>query len=138
VERKYGSQVAILYRAWPLANHPYAYPLARAAECAAAQGRFVQFHDAAFSLQDSMQYATIPRMVQIVSANAEIPDTSTFNACAAKRDPVLSIENDKNEAQRIQADGTPTVIINGQQIKIAADSVNVGRMIDQVLANSKR
>jgi hypothetical protein len=40
VRRAYPKDVAVVFRHWPLPYHKLAYPAARAAECAADQGRF--------------------------------------------------------------------------------------------------
>src|SRR6201999_1765144 len=43
VQKIYGSQVAVVFRQWPLGYHRFAMPAARAAECAGRQGRFAQY-----------------------------------------------------------------------------------------------
>jgi hypothetical protein len=49
---RYPGTTALVYRHWPLAQHRFAFPAARASECAAEQGRFKQFHDALYAQQD--------------------------------------------------------------------------------------
>ena len=43
----------VVYRHWLLTRHRFAYPAARAAECAAQKGRFEAIHDVIFAKLDS-------------------------------------------------------------------------------------
>jgi len=47
-------ELQVLYRHWPLTYHEHAYAAALAAECAAAQGRFKEYHDLLHLKQDSI------------------------------------------------------------------------------------
>ena len=46
---KYGQDVTLVYRHWPLEYHSLALPAAVAAECAAEQGVFWEYHDRLYS-----------------------------------------------------------------------------------------
>jgi protein-disulfide isomerase len=54
IERRFGAQITVLFRHWPLRQHRFAYSAARAAECAARQGRFRAFNEEVFRQQDSI------------------------------------------------------------------------------------
>ena len=54
IRAKYPDRVAVVYRHFPLADHPHAMQAALASECAAAQGRFERFHDILFAAPDSI------------------------------------------------------------------------------------
>jgi len=53
-EQAHQGKVGVIYVHYPLESHRFARPAARAAECAALQSRFRQFHDALFHKQDSL------------------------------------------------------------------------------------
>src|SRR5207249_1888009 len=45
----YGDRIRLVYRHYPLPNHPNARPAAEAAECASEQDKFWPFHDRLFA-----------------------------------------------------------------------------------------
>jgi protein-disulfide isomerase len=106
---KHPGQVALVFRHWPLRSHRLAYPAARAAECAAAQDRFEEFHDLLFSDQQSVGI----KPFDVFAREAGVPDLDTFSSCYLRQDPVPAIERDMEMAQQIGGTGTPTVVVNG-------------------------
>src|SRR5690606_40079899 len=52
ISQKYPTQVRIVYRHFPLPQHPLAQPAAAAAEAAGAQGKFWEMHDLIFANQE--------------------------------------------------------------------------------------
>jgi protein-disulfide isomerase len=113
LRKDYADQVQFVFRHWPLPNHRFAYPAARAAECAALQGRFWEFHDAVFAAQDSLGLLTFAEL----AGRAGVPDPDAFNVCNSEAGQVEAIERDNRVAGEIGATGTPTVIVNGWRLK---------------------
>lgn len=110
VLKRYTGRVAIVYRHWPLVEmHRFAYPTARAAECASNQGRFIQFHDVAFANQKLLGLKTYAEMAK----EAGVVDLQTFARCVADTLPVAAIEADMRDVKQLKPVGTPTVIVNG-------------------------
>jgi protein-disulfide isomerase len=105
--------VALLYRHWPLPNHRFAYPAARASECAAEQGRFEAFYTVLFAQQDSIPNKSFTQFAR----EAGVPDLDAFERCAASTDPVPAIERDVADVRRIGGTGTPTIIIDGMLMR---------------------
>lgn len=105
----YGADVSLVFHHWPLPNHANAYPAARAAECAAAQGAFEPFHDLLFEKQDSLGTR---RFVEW-AALAKVHDLGEFERCAADTARVATIERDVASMVALRARGTPTIMING-------------------------
>jgi protein-disulfide isomerase len=106
---RHPDEFAIVFHQFPLSYHPLAYPLARASECAAAQGRFTAFHDSVYKHQASL--GIIP--IVDLGARAGVPDTARFRSCALATTPVPEIERDIKFGQAIQIPGTPAVIVQG-------------------------
>lgn len=107
----YHDEVAVVHRHWPLESHRYAYTAARAAECAAVQGRFAEFHAQLFENPNWIGDA-----FERFADNADVPDMDRFRACNRDTSPVASIERDIEAVKRLGGWGTPTVLLNGTQL----------------------
>lgn len=108
--RRHPRDVALIWRHFPLPYHRLAYPLARASECAGAQGQFKAFYDTAFVLQKELGLITVAD----VGARAGVPDTKAFAACLGDTARVPAIERDVALAKSLAVPGTPGVLINGK------------------------
>ncbi len=113
LREKYPGSVALVYRHWPLTRHRFAYPAARAAECAAQQGRFEAFHDVVYAQQDFIGVKTFAEM----ASEADVPDLHLFETCASNTEPVPSIEADIAKAIELGGTGTPTLVVNGLLVR---------------------
>lgn len=103
-----GGRIRVVYRHLPLVGlHPFAWQAALAAECAASQGRFKQYHDRLFSLHDSIGSVSW----QSVAATAGVPDTARFRSCVERQEFADVIERDLAVAQGLELRGTPSLII---------------------------
>lgn len=100
--------IAIVYRHFPIADHPSALAAATAAECAAAQGRFAEFHDTLFSRQHSIGTTSWSRFASI----SGVPDSSAFSACMSTPDTMPAILRDISAGRSLGAQGTPTFLVN--------------------------
>jgi protein-disulfide isomerase len=109
LKQKFGSQLKVVHRQWPLANHPHAYAAARAATCAAEQQRFEQVHAALFKRQADIGKTAFVDFAK----DAGVKDLDAFAKCAADSLPVASTDNDIRLAERIGALGTPTILVDG-------------------------
>jgi protein-disulfide isomerase len=109
IRAKYPDAVMVVYRNFPIPQlHPFARSAAIAAECAASQLRFQDFHDYVFTHQDS-----IPSFAWTsVAARVGIQDTAAFSRCLI--DPATSsrLRDDSIAAVGIDIHGTPTVLVN--------------------------
>jgi protein-disulfide isomerase len=113
LEQEFGGNMAVLFRHWPLQGHEWAYPAARAAECAAAQDRFREFHDAVFRSRSLLGKQSFHEFAR----TAGVRDLAAFERCATASDPVASIGEDVEEARRTGGRGTPTIVINGLRLR---------------------
>jgi protein-disulfide isomerase len=131
---KYQSDLAIVFRHWPLAHHRFAYPAARAAECAAAQGAFASFHDAVFKNQDRLGLKTFTAL----AAESGVADLNAFDRCSADSLPVLAIDEDVAAAKAIGGTGTPTIVVNGWLLTGGGDRDRIDSLVQSALrAGSK-
>lgn len=110
VRSRHPERVAIVYRHLPLdAIHPHARAAANAVECAGEQGRFAEYHDRLFELQDSI--GTMPW--DRYAADAAVPDLEAFRRCVTENRYADRVERDARLAAELGLDVTPTLIVNG-------------------------
>lgn len=133
VRARFPNDVALIYRHWPLTTHKQSYAAARAAECAAEQGRFEAFHDVLFMKQDSI--GTKP--YSEFAVDAAVADTAAFNACNAKTEKVPTIERDIAAARELQARGTPTIIVNDTRFRANPSTEQLVSVIERQLRKKR-
>ncbi len=109
VRSEYPTQVAVVYRHFPLRIHHGAVGAARASECAALQGRFEPIYNALFTTQDSI--GRVPW--EYFAGKAGISDIGAFGKCVASRVPFPNVARDTLAGQALEVHGTPTLLING-------------------------
>lgn len=129
VMRRNPDDVAFVYRHWPLPYHTYAYPAARAAECAGRQQRFWEFHTLLYE-NDNWLGDAMSRFAE----TAGVQDIEAFKECVADSMPVPAIEADIAAAREIGAMGTPTVIVNGTLLASGRDSLSLQTLIDETVS----
>jgi protein-disulfide isomerase len=101
--------VSVVFRHSPLKYHRFAYPSARAAECAAEQGAFEAMYRTLFDVQDSLGLLPFHE----IARRAAVPNLALFDRCTSDTAKVARIERDLAAATATQLPGTPGVIIAG-------------------------
>ena len=110
VEKNYADKVRLVYRQFPITTiHPNAQKAAEASLCANDQQKFWEFYDALFSDQSRLDIPSLKQRAQTLGLN-----TATFNTCLDSGSKAATIQKDRDEAQRIGVNSTPTVFINGR------------------------
>jgi protein-disulfide isomerase len=104
-------KVKLVYRDFPLSFHQMAEPSALAANCAADQDKFWEFHDKAFENQGSLSEATLTAWAQELGL-----EMNAWNEC--RRDPQRreEIRSDLRDGTAAGVQGTPAFFVNGQLI----------------------
>jgi protein-disulfide isomerase len=106
----YPSQVQVVFRHFPLTSiHPSALPAAIAAECAAEQGQFQQYHDGLFARQDSLSTTSW----EATALTAGVPNLEAFRECLASPRAGQRVAADTLAGQKLGVTGTPTIMVNG-------------------------
>src|SRR6058998_3382945 len=72
----YGGRIRLVYRHYPLPNHPNARPAAEAAQCANEQGKFWQYHDRLFGDPGKLSDADLKKTASDLGL-----DSARFNKC---------------------------------------------------------
>jgi protein-disulfide isomerase len=133
VVERYGKQVRLVYRDFPLDIHPNAAIAARAAGCARAQGKYWEMNRAMFA--DASKLAE-PDLVETARRLALDPDT--FKACLESGDHDANIQRDVADGQRYGVSATPTFFINGIMIVGARELRAFTDVIDDELERAGR
>ena len=113
VSRKYGDNVRLVYRQFPIPSiHPNAIKAAEASLCANDQGKFWQLHDLMFADQRSLSISEI----KLKASNIGI-DSRRFDSCLDQGRFAGQVQSDMRAGALLGIAGTPAVFINGIEIK---------------------
>jgi protein-disulfide isomerase len=105
-------QVRLVFN--PVLNHgDRSYQTHQAAECAAEQGRFWEFHDVLYENQDFFWSGDIRATVKQLAAEHGL-DTAGFNACLDEQRYLELISSQDEIRQQRGIRGQPVFDINGE------------------------
>jgi len=128
----YGDKVRLVYRNYPLEFHATARPAAEASACAAAQGKFWEYHDKLFASSDLTD-------AKLKSLAGELGlDQAKFDECFDKKQFKADIDKDMADASSVGVSGTPAFFINGRMISGAQPFEKFKEIIDDELARSSK
>src|SRR3989344_1662348 len=123
ITETYGDKIRFEYRNFPLTSiHRYAYKAAEAAECAADQGKFWEYHDLLFTNQESLTDSDLLNYASQIDGL----DVPLWNNCLAFGVKEKRVDEDIAEANDQGYNATPTFILNGQKV------LDWGRLQDMV------
>jgi len=89
---------------------------AQAAECAADQGKFWQYHDLLFARQNGENQGAFTEDKLIGFAQEMGLDMTKFQPCLKNDQTLARVQADVQEGQAAGVRGTPTFFINGQAL----------------------
>lgn len=126
---KYPNQVQVVYRHFPLPQHPLARPAAAAAEAAGKQGKFWEMHDIIFQNQQGLTNDSFAQFAQQIGLNVD-----QFNTDRQSGPITELVQNDYSTANQLGVDSTPTLYLNGVKFVQPATLENLSTAIEQQLA----
>lgn len=133
LRRWFRDDLAVVYRQLPVPSHPFAYPAALAAVCAARRGAFEQLHDIFFEQQDSLGKKPWTRFAM----EAGIRDTAEFVGCMKRSATAAVVQRDTAAAIALGARGTPTLLINDLAIDGSPGLTTLDHYVKDALRSSK-
>ncbi len=116
IEKEYGSNLAVVYKDFPLPMHKESQKAAEAGRCAGEQGKFWEYHDLLFTSHN----LDVPSLKK--HAGELKLDQAKFDTCLDSGAETAAVKKDLEEGQRLGLTGTPSFFINGHFISGAADS----------------
>ncbi len=119
----YGNDVQVRFHHYPLdaacnpaipagGGHKYACLAATAAECAGAQDKFWQYHDALFEHQPDFTRDDLLRYADAIGL-----DRLQFTACLDSDAARTAIARDVAAGDRLGIESTPTLFLNGRTVR---------------------
>ena len=107
-----------------------------AAECAAEQNRFWQYHDLLFAAQDEGQSGYTQTSLINKAPQAGL-DQARFTECFNSGKHQSTVSDSLNRAISLGLTGTPSLFINGKQMPYPTDYPALQKEIDQLLGQAK-
>jgi protein-disulfide isomerase len=118
---------------FPLGQHRFAVPAAKAAECAKPFNKFSELVDVFFEKQDSLGLKGWGSF----AADAGISDTLAIATCATSRTPNAVIDSGRAYGTRLGVRSTPTLIINGWMVTNPPGRAELLRIVDVLKKGDK-
>lgn len=118
--------ITLVFRNFPLSQHPNAVPAARAARAALAQGSFWEMHEQLFATQaqwSSLSTADAQAFFEALAGQLGL-DLPSFRTAYAAASTLQPINDDLSAAMTLGLPGTPSIYIDGTvyqgQLSLAA------------------
>ncbi len=129
-------QVKVVWKDLPLPQlgHDWAEPAAAAMECVYRQDNqaFWNVKDRVFENQAGISVSNVESTIKDY-ASQEGVSSDAVQSCIDNDNPMEEVNGDSDEAQQVGANGTPTIIINGQKIVGAQPYSNFEQVIESQL-----
>jgi predicted DsbA family dithiol-disulfide isomerase len=108
--REFEGRVKLVFKQYPLDQHPRAAVAARASIAAGRQGKFWEMHDLMFENQRALEDDDLERYATQLGL-----DLARFRADMASAEAQARVDQDRAEGRRVGVQGTPTVFVNGRR-----------------------
>jgi len=125
---KYPSKVKVVYRDYPGPNHPHAQQAAEAAQCAAEQGKFWEYHDSLFDRQAPGTGWNFTELAKEIGLNQD-----AFATCLNTGRYREEVAKDLHDGLKLGVTSTPTFFINGRPLVGAQPFAEFQAVIDRLL-----
>ncbi|MEJ2657525.1 MAG: thioredoxin domain-containing protein [Desulfobacterales bacterium] len=112
VLEKNSGKVRLVFKNFPLRRHQYAMKAAIAALAAGKQGKFWEFHDRLFREYNKLNDQKILEIAKSLGLNM-----ADFEKQMKNPNVLAQIQKDIRDGREAGIKGTPTVYINGRQVK---------------------
>ncbi len=114
-----GDKVKLAFFFFPLPQHAHGKMAAAAGYCAGGQGKFWEYHDLLFEMQDKFgNEATSERALAVMmNAGKELGlDTAAFERCISSESTLKKVEADIELGNKLGITGTPTFFIGSDRL----------------------
>lgn len=115
---RYAGKIKLVYKSFPLPEHPWAMKAAIGADCAYEQNHnaFWYFYDHLFQEQGAITPDNIISKLKDYAKATKL-NMSRFNTCLDKEQTKPMVERDIKEANNVGVSARPTFLINGRIIQ---------------------
>jgi protein-disulfide isomerase len=128
--RRYPDHIHHTFLHWPFSYHPYAWVGALAAECAAEQGAFQDFHQAllqspGWERHELLEFAT----------QSGVRNLDRFRVCIQAERYRGTVEAHARLAQAFPGSGAPKILVNGVLLGSQRDSTYMAALIEEIIGD---
>jgi protein-disulfide isomerase len=128
VAAEYADAVRVVFRHFPLPNHPNAPKAAEASACANEQGKFWEYHDHLFANMRELDETSLK--AHAVTLGLEV---KPFVDCLESGRMKELVERDRKTGENLGVNGTPAFFINGLPLSGAQPEEAFRRVIEREL-----
>jgi protein-disulfide isomerase len=128
LERKYGDKLRVVFRSFPLEQHPHAEAAAEAAEFAADHGKFWELHDVLYEHQRALDTRHLLGYARDLGLDADALATALSEGTYA---PI--VEDVKEGGEESGIPGTPAFFLNDILFEEEPTLENLSHAIDYLL-----
>jgi protein-disulfide isomerase len=126
---RYSGKLRFVHLDFPLDGHPGAVPAARAARCAAEQGKFWEYHRSLMTAPGSFDTADLAGRAAALRLNE-----ASFGACVSSDRHDTAIQASLRQGEALGVSGTPAYFVNGRMLSGARPIESFEELIDAELA----
>ena len=124
----YPNDIKLVFRHFPLVDHPQARLAAEAAECAARQGKFWEYHDELFTDATEVSETRLRTLADAIGL-----DRQAFSTCLETGAARARVRRDLDHGVRVGVTATPTFFINERRVEGARSLAAFKEIIDTQL-----
>jgi protein-disulfide isomerase len=130
-------QVHLVFRDFPLEQHPWARTAALAGHCAYSQDplAFWKLYDLIYDNQDIISAENVYAKLTDYASQLNL-NTDTFKSCLASPEAAAAVEASRANGLALDVSSTPTIFINGRRI-VGADPHLIEQNLKYELAQQK-
>lgn len=130
-------KLAVEYKNYPLPQHQNAVGDGLASMCALSQGKFIEFSDKMYVLEEAKMNADITDAERLeVAKYAGVTDIAAFETCMKEGWYLDRITKDMKEGDRLGLDHTPSIYINDKIVDFKSTE-EFFSIIDATVTSSK-
>ena len=125
----YGDRVKIVFKDFPLPNHPQAPKASEAAHCAAEQKKYWEMHDAMFANQRALELPALKQAARAIGLEG-----AAFDQCLDSGRYAATVRAGQELGEKMGVNSTPTLYVNGRPVIGAMPFENFKAIIDEELS----
>jgi len=126
---RYPGRLRFVHLDFPLDGHPGAVPAARAARCAAEQGKFWEYHRGLMTAPGPLDAADLARRASTLRL-----DGSSFDSCLSSGRHDGAIQASLRQGEELGVTGTPAYFVNGRMLSGARPIEDFAELVEAELA----